>query len=102
MRDGLRHPWQSALSLLGIALGVAVVVSIDLSIDSARRAFVLSNEAVLGTSTHRLRGGPAGIDEAHYVRLRARMPTLEAAPVVDEDLLWVGTAQQGEFVRQVR
>ena len=26
----------------------------------------------------------------------------EAAPVVDEDLLWVGTAQQGEFVRQVR
>ena len=45
VRYSLRHPWQLGLSLLGIALGVAVVVSIDLSIDSARRAFVLSNEA---------------------------------------------------------
>ena len=61
-------------SMLGIALGVAVVVSIDLSVDSARRAFVLSNEAVLGASTHRLAGGPSGIDEAIYVRLRERMP----------------------------
>lgn len=82
-RYGLRHPWQLALSLLGIALGVAVVVSIDLSVDSARRAFVLSNEAVLGASTHRLAGGPSGIDEAIYVRLRERMPTLVAAPVVE-------------------
>ena len=61
LRYGLRHPWQLGLSLLGIALGVAVVVSIDLSIDSARRAFVLSNQAVLGTTTHRLRAGPAGL-----------------------------------------
>jgi len=82
-RYGLRHPWQFALSLLGIALGVAVVVSIDLSVDSARRAFVLSNQAVLGASTHRLRGGPVGIDENLYVGLRARMPELRAAPVVE-------------------
>jgi putative ABC transport system permease protein len=82
-RFGLRHPWQLALSLVGIALGVAVVVSIDLSIDSARRAFVLSNEAVLGASTHRVRGGPAGIDENLYVELRARIPALRAAPVVE-------------------
>ena len=83
LRYGLRHPWQLALSLLGIALGVAVVVSIDLSIDSARRAFVLSNQAVLGATTHRLRGGPAGIDEQLYVRLRRRLPELRAAPVVE-------------------
>jgi putative ABC transport system permease protein len=83
MRYGLRHPWQSALSLLGIALGVAVVVSIDLSIDSARRAFVLSNEAVLGASTHRLQGGPAGIDERVYARMRVDLPGLRAAPVVE-------------------
>ena len=82
-RYGLRHPWQLGLSLLGIALGVAVVVSIDLTIDSARRAFVLSNQAVLGTTTHRLRGGPAGVDEQLYVRLRTRLPALRAAPVVE-------------------
>ena len=83
IRYSLRHPWQFGLSLLGIALGVAVVVSIDLSIDSARRAFVLSNQAVLGAASHRLRGGPAGIEENLYVRLRAQLPELPAAPVVE-------------------
>jgi putative ABC transport system permease protein len=83
LRYSLRHPWQFGLSLLGIALGVAVVVSIDLSIDSARRAFVLSNQAVLGATTHRLRGGPAGIEEGFYARLRTRLPQLRAAPVVE-------------------
>jgi len=83
LRYSLRHPWQVGLSLLGIALGVAVVVSIDLSVDSARRAFVLSNEAVLGASTHRLLGGPGGIDERLYRRLRMQLPGLSAAPVVE-------------------
>lgn len=83
LRYGLRHPWQAGLSLLGIALGVAVVVSIDLCIDSARRAFVLSNQAVLGASTHRLEGGPLGIDERVYARLRSDLPGLRAAPVVE-------------------
>lgn len=83
IRYGLRHPWQFGLSLLGIALGVAVVVSIDLSIDSARRAFVLSNQAVLGASTHRIEGGPTGIDETLYARLRTGIPGLRAAPVVE-------------------
>ncbi len=83
IRYNFRHPWQLALSLLGIALGVAVVVSIDLSIDSARRSFVLSNQAVLGASTHRLRGGPAGIDENLYVSLRRQLPGVRAAPVVE-------------------
>lgn len=83
IRYSFRHPWQLALSLLGIALGVAVVVSIDLSIDSARRSFVLSNQAVLGASTHRLRGGPSGFDEKLYVGLRRQLPGLRAAPVVE-------------------
>ena len=34
-----RHPAQLALSLLGIALGVSVVVAVDLAVQSARRAF---------------------------------------------------------------
>ncbi len=83
IRYGLRHPWQFGLSLLGIALGVAVVVSIDLCIDSARRAFVLSNQAVLGATTHRIEGGPSGIDEQLYARLRVDIPALRAAPVVE-------------------
>ena len=63
VRHLLRHPWQAALSVLGIALGVAVVVSVDLSSASARRAFALSAEGVTGRATHQVVGGPAGLDE---------------------------------------
>ncbi|MDX1431707.1 MAG: ABC transporter permease [Gammaproteobacteria bacterium] len=83
LRYALRHPWQLGLALVGIALGVAVVVSIDLCIDSARRAFVLSNQAILGASTHRLVGGPSGVDERVYARLRTEIDGLRAAPVVE-------------------
>ena len=58
-----RHPWQAALSVLGIALGVAVVVSIDLASESARRAFALSAEGVTGRATHQIVGGSGGFDE---------------------------------------
>jgi putative ABC transport system permease protein len=40
--------------VLGVALGVAVVVSIDLANASARRAFTLSSEAVTGRATHQV------------------------------------------------
>jgi putative ABC transport system permease protein len=39
----LRHPWQLALALLGISVGVAVIVAVDLANASARKAFLLSN-----------------------------------------------------------
>ena len=52
VRHGPRHPWQLALALLGVSLGVAAVVAIDLAITSATRAFSLANEAVSGRATH--------------------------------------------------
>lgn len=66
----LRHPWQSALMVIGIMLGVAVVVAIDLANASAARAFDLSTEAVAGRATHQIVGGPQGLDESVYVNLR--------------------------------
>ena len=59
LRHLLRHPWQVGLAMLGVALGVAVVVSIDLANGSAKRAFTLSAETVAGRATHQILGGPA-------------------------------------------
>src|SRR5439155_3857000 len=65
-----------------IAVGVAVVVAIDLANESARRAFELSAEAVAGRATHEVVGGPDGVDERLYARLR--LAGVEpAAPVVE-------------------
>lgn len=66
----LRHPWQTALTGLGVALAVSIVVGIDLANSSAERAFDLSVEAVAGRATHEITGGPDGLDEALYARLR--------------------------------
>ena len=65
----MRHPWQSLLMVLGITLGVAVVVAIDLANASASRAFDLSTEAVAGRATHQIDGGPAGAWPVRPTRL---------------------------------
>lgn len=78
-----RRPLQSVLFILGVALGVAMMVSIDLASESANRAFELSTSAVTGKATHRLVGGPSGLDEAIYRRLRVEEGFAPAAPVVE-------------------
>jgi putative ABC transport system permease protein len=90
-RSSLRHlrlhPWQTALSMLGVALGVAVVLAVDLAVSSARVGFTLSAETVAGRATHRAEGGPAGFDAAAYARLRMAPGVLAAAPVVEGELV---------------
>jgi putative ABC transport system permease protein len=80
----LRHPWQTGLMILGVALGVAVMVAIDLANSAASRAFDLSTDAVAGRATHQIIGGPAGLDEAAYTRLRTEGVPVAAAPVVTD------------------
>ena len=86
LRHLLRHPGQIGLSVLGIALGVAVALSIDLATESARRAFALATEAVTGRATHQIVGGPAGLPEAFYRTLRLDLGVRRAAPVVAFDV----------------
>ena len=78
----LRHPWHFALSILGVALGVSVVVSIDLSNNSAKKAFALSTEAVTGKATHQIKGAAENLDEDVYKKLRIEGKIRKSAPVV--------------------
>ncbi len=85
LRTLLRHPIQFAIMTLGIALGVAVMVSIDLANASAARAFDLSTSAVTGRATHAIIGSTQSVDESLYVRLRTDPQwrgRLESAPLV--------------------
>jgi putative ABC transport system permease protein len=78
----LRHPWQLALAVLGISIGVAVIVAVDLANSSSKKAFLLSMDAVTGEATHQIIGGLRGIDESHYVDLRIQHGVRSIAPVV--------------------
>jgi putative ABC transport system permease protein len=83
----LRHPWQTALMVLGITLGVAVAVAVDLANASATRAFDYSTDSVAGRATHQIVAGPQGLDEGLYVTLRREgLATrgIPAAPIVSE------------------
>ncbi|MEJ0006402.1 MAG: hypothetical protein WDM77_08575 [Steroidobacteraceae bacterium] len=48
-RHLLRHPVQLLLALVGLALGVATIVAVDVATGSAARAFELSMAAVQWT-----------------------------------------------------
>jgi putative ABC transport system permease protein len=93
-RHLLRHPLQLALAVGGLALGVATVTAVDLATASAQRAFGLSLDAVQGTATHEIVGGPAGIDEALYARLRTAGGPLRFAPLVEGYIALGGRAFQ--------
>ncbi|MDT8368496.1 MAG: ABC transporter permease [Longimicrobiales bacterium] len=79
----LRHPGQLALTLLGVALGVAVVVSIDLAILSSRAAFAASTETVAGRATHAIEGGAARLPDDLLARVRREAGVRASAPVVE-------------------
>jgi len=87
-----RRPFQYILFIAGVAIGVAMMVSIDLANGSARRAFSLSTDAITGKATHRIAGGPAGLDEALYRRIRVEAGFSPAAPVVEG---YVGAPELG-------
>src|SRR6185437_1233320 len=101
-RHLVRHPAQLLLALVGLSLGVATIIAVDIATASSRRAFELSMDAVNGAATHQIVGGPQGVDEGVYVGLRTRelLPGVAQpglAPVVegyvlvgDRDLQVVG------------
>ena len=78
-----RHPLLMALSILGVALGVAVVVGIDLANDSARTAFRLSTETVAGKATHSVVSGDGLLADSTYRLVKVDLDFRDAAPVLD-------------------
>lgn len=64
-----KHLLQSFLLVLGIALGVALVTSVDIANKSASLSFSLSTQSFTKGATHRITGNTGSFDESVYVRL---------------------------------
>ena len=82
LRHYRKNPWQLLFAITGVALGVAVVVAIDLANNSALKALELSNTLLTGDATHRIIAGPKGIDETLYKTLRVDLHLTRIAPRV--------------------
>jgi putative ABC transport system permease protein len=85
---------QSLLFVIGVALGVAMVIAIDIANSSSSRAFDLSTESVTGKATHQIIGGPGGLPSAIYTQLRVDLGLREAAPIVTEYVRGVDLGDQ--------
>ena len=83
-RHALRRPLQSLFFVLGVAIGVAMIVAIDLANGSAQRAFTLGTQTITGRATYEITGGPDGLDESIYRRLRVDAGFRMSAPVVED------------------
>lgn len=94
----LRRPWPTALMIIGIMLGVAVAVAIDLANVSASRSFDLSVETMTGRATHHIIGGPQGVEETLYTDLKLSGTASLAAPIV---LDYVTSPQIGNRLLQL-
>ncbi|MGE5679880.1 MAG: FtsX-like permease family protein [Bacillota bacterium] len=89
-----KHPLQIALSLLGIALGVAVVVAIDLANSSSSRAFEISMESIAGKATHHITGSADVMPESLYTFLKINKKADPVAPVIESDVKTVRHPQR--------
>lgn len=75
---------QSALFVIGVALGVAMIIAIDVANSSANRAFTLSTESISGRATHQIISGSTGIPSEVYSQLRTDLGLQLIAPIVTE------------------
>jgi len=86
LRYQLRHPWQAALALIGILMGVAVVLAVDLANQAAKASFALSAEQLRGAATHRVTSADDQVPETVYTQWAVEPGHPPMAPVVSAQL----------------
>lgn len=86
LRPLVREKTRTALTLLGIAVGVAVVVAIQLANQSALRAFRESVDAVAGRANFQIVSEAVPLDEGLLIGLQPLWPQdVRFAPVIDAE-----------------
>jgi len=84
LRPLLREKMRTALTILGIAVGVAVIVAIELSNQSAMRAFSESVDAVAGRANYTIVSEGGTLDESVLLKLQPLWDDgARFAPVID-------------------
>ena len=102
LRAGLnyqwRHPWQALLALVGITMGVAVVLAVDLANSAARASFELSSAQIRGAATHRITGLSEPVPQSLYVDLVTSEGHPPMAPVIRAPVSIAGKRGQYQLI----
>ena len=94
LRFYVRHPGQLALTIAGIALGVAAIVAIDLAAYSSRQAFVASTRLFRGQATHEITPAGNQLPDAAVAWLRSDYGVTNSAPVIESRLRFAADTER--------
>ena len=86
LREMIRAPLHSTLSVIGIALGVAALVAVNIANYSARESFLAASETMQESASHTI-SGVVSDDIFRRIRLETRFP---AQPLVQGRVRIVG------------
>ncbi len=82
-----QHRLQTLLAIVGIALGVCVVIAVELTNKSANQSFINSFEQLNENVSHQITGPSIGIDSSLYKQLKLvvlpKFPNTKIAPIVE-------------------
>lgn len=79
-----QHLLQTVLLIVGIAFGVALIVSVDIANQSASRSFSISKEILSTSTTHHILGTYSDFDEEVYKNIRLELGLNNIAPIVED------------------
>ncbi len=82
LRQALARPISSLLMLMGIALGVAGVVAMDIARTSVSKSFDLSTATLVSRATHQIMGTDFSIPQELFTRVRTEFGIQRSAPVI--------------------
>lgn len=85
------EPFRLALTLVGVALGVAVFIAVKMANETSTRAFENSLVAISGKTQLEVSAGGLGVDENLILSLRDMKEVKRAAPVMQRHV-WVRKA----------
>ena len=83
LRPLIRDPFRTAITIIGVAVGVAVFLSIRLANQQTMMSFTESVDLVLGRADAVIRAEGMDFDETHFAKLHALRKEIKAYPVIE-------------------
>lgn len=101
LRPMRAEPVRTALTVLGVTLGVAVMLAIQLANSGSLRGFSAALDAVSGKASLEISAPPLGLDETQMPKLVWLRELGIATPVIEADVMAVTGQGKSEMLRVI-
>ncbi len=82
LRNSKFHLLRTLLLISGIALGVAVIIAIDIANTGVSESFQLSSKIIAGHATHQIIGVNDTVDQKIFTKLKTELGIKKCTPII--------------------